>query len=112
MINDMKALVLTYTLIPISILLLQNSSVDYSNDIYSNKVVLELFTSQGCSSCPPADKLLKEVKSEDVIVLSYHVDYWNYIGWKDPFSQKRFTDRQRQYYSKFKSKSRIASVEA
>lgn len=68
-----------------------------------NPVVLELFTSQGCSSCPLADNLLKEVKSDDVIALSYHVDYWNYIGWKDPFSKKEFTNKQREYGSKFYS---------
>ena len=67
-------------------------------------VVLELFTSQGCSSCPPADILLNEVKNEypeNVFVLSYHVDYWNYIGWADPFSKKEFTDKQSNYNRKF-----------
>ncbi|RMB59467.1 DUF1223 domain-containing protein [Dokdonia sinensis] len=60
-------------------------------------VVIELFTSQGCSSCPPADALLDEVSQEygdDVIVLSYHVDYWDYIGWKDPFGSKLNTEKQ------------------
>ena len=59
-------------------------------------VVLELFTSQGCSSCPPADILLKDIKSkynhQQVYVLSYHVDYWNRLGWKDPFSKPEFSD--------------------
>lgn len=68
-------------------------------------VVLELFTSQGCSSCPSADALLEKVgneyKSENVFTLSYHVDYWDYIGWKDPFSQKQFTEKQRSYARKF-----------
>ncbi len=68
-----------------------------------NVIVLELFTSQGCSSCPPADRLLNEVKSDNIIALSYHVDYWNYIGWKDPFSKSVYTDRQRSYSSKFNS---------
>lgn len=66
-------------------------------------VVLELFTSQGCSSCPPADKALQDITQQAarsgklVYGLSFHVDYWNRLGWQDPFSSKLFTDRQRQY---------------
>ena len=71
-------------------------------------VVLELFTSQGCSSCPPADELLVKVQREHpskVYAISYHVDYWNYIGWEDPFSKAIFTARQSEYNRKFKSRS-------
>ena len=66
-------------------------------------VVLELFTSQGCSSCPPADQALHDITrkaalaGQAVYSLSFHVDYWNRLGWQDPFSSKQFTDRQRQY---------------
>jgi len=66
-------------------------------------VVLELFTSQGCSSCPPADQALQDLtqqaarSGQAVYGLSFHVDYWNRLGWQDPFSSKQFTDRQRQY---------------
>ncbi|MFT5892346.1 MAG: hypothetical protein ACI9Y7_002456 [Dokdonia sp.] len=70
--------------------------------------VIELFTSQGCSSCPPADAVLEEIKNEfgdDVITLSYHVDYWDYIGWKDPFATKGFTQKQYDYAEKFKSRN-------
>ncbi|HEV7435311.1 MAG TPA: thioredoxin family protein [Pseudorhizobium sp.] len=62
------------------------------------KGVVELFTSQGCSSCPPADTALKElVQQGDVVALSYHVDYWNYLGWTDTLSSKENTDRQYGY---------------
>ena len=61
-------------------------------------IVLELFTSQGCSSCPPADRLLGELAMEpDVLALAYHVDYWNYIGWEDPFSSEAMSARQHGY---------------
>ena len=61
-------------------------------------VVVELFTSQGCHSCPPADTFLAELaRRDDVLALSLHVDYWDYIGWKDPFAQRAYTERQRGY---------------
>jgi hypothetical protein len=61
-------------------------------------VVIELFTSQGCSSCPPADAFLGELAARpDVLALGLHVDYWDYIGWKDPFAQRAHTERQRAY---------------
>ncbi|MDT8856071.1 DUF1223 domain-containing protein [Paracoccaceae bacterium Fryx2] len=61
-------------------------------------VVVELYTSQGCSSCPPADEYLETlIKNRQVIPLSLHVDYWDYIGWPDAFAQARFTDRQKAY---------------
>jgi hypothetical protein len=61
-------------------------------------VVVELFTSQGCSSCPPADAFLHELAArEDVLALGLHVDYWDYIGWKDVFGHAAFSERQRAY---------------
>jgi hypothetical protein len=62
------------------------------------KAVIELFTSQGCSSCPPADTYLGELaERDDVIALSIHVDYWDYIGWKDTFAKPEHSLRQRAY---------------
>ncbi|WP_339112366.1 DUF1223 domain-containing protein [Thioclava sp. GXIMD2076] len=61
-------------------------------------IVVELFTSQGCAACPPADKLLQGLAArDDVIALALHVDYWDYLGWKDPFGQPAFTSRQKGY---------------
>jgi hypothetical protein len=62
------------------------------------KGVVELFTSQGCSSCPPADAAFRKlVERGDVIALAYHVDYWNYLGWADTLSSKENTERQYGY---------------
>ncbi len=67
-------------------------------------VLMELFTSQGCSSCPPADKLLGKYAAKNdphIIPLSFHVDYWNRLGWKDSFSTAAFSARQKQYAAWF-----------
>lgn len=74
---------------------------------YSPVAVLELFTSQGCSSCPPADALLnktiKESRNPKIIGLSFHVSYWNYLGWNDPYSNEAYTQRQSWYNQSFKA---------
>lgn len=80
----------------------KENTMNLKNDttIDKNIAVLELFTSQGCSSCPPADRLMGSFTSkENVIVLSFHVDYWNRMGWKDPYSSKEYTKRQYEYAS-------------
>jgi hypothetical protein len=71
--------------------------------------VVELFTSEGCSSCPPADQLVARIQQEDkdqpVYILAFHVDYWDRLGWKDGFSDHRYTERQNRYATWLKLQS-------
>ncbi len=68
--------------------------------------VVELFTSQGCSSCPPADAALKTfIERDDVLALAYHVDYWDYLGWKDTLASPENTARQYEYRKTFSARS-------
>jgi hypothetical protein len=89
----------------------QVQPVTTTNSKPNGFAVLELFTSQGCSSCPPADRKLNELtdKAEKsgmpIYTLAYHVDYWNRLGWKDPYSMKLFSDRQSWYSGLFESGS-------
>src|SRR6186997_1754376 len=85
-------------LLPIIVFSVSLLTISFSTASLKNKIakeqdgfaLIELFTSEGCSSCPPADEALEEIQKKyndkDVLVLSYHVDYWNKLGWKDVFS--------------------------
>ncbi len=79
------------------------SSAATSSKNSKSFAVLELFTSEGCSSCPAADRLLPQLMKTDsnVVALSFHVDYWDNLGWKDAFSNASFTERQRRYGNQF-----------
>ncbi len=69
-----------------------------SAEIYSPKGVVEVFTSQGCSSCPAADRFVTSIsRDKDILALAWHVDYWDYLGWKDTFARPDHTDRQKRY---------------
>lgn len=78
-----------------------------ADDSAKNFVLVELFTSEGCSSCPPADKVLSRLGSEqpvsgvEIVPLALHVDYWNYLGWKDEFSDAAYSRRQSGYAEHF-----------
>src|SRR6266436_8853525 len=80
----------------------------HSDNSHPQPVVIELFTSEGCSSCPPADAFLKalddagHVDDVEIIAIEEHVDYWNRLGWTDPFSSHNWTERQERYARSFR----------
>ena len=96
-------------LVLVSAFSFRNSITKRPDVVESNSIaVVELFTSQGCSSCPAADKVLSKIVNEatthdqPVYALSFHVSYWNYLGWKDPYSSEEYTKRQRSYGQAFR----------
>jgi hypothetical protein len=106
----MKKIIIVFSGIIITaaiFLLTASTKKQGANIIIKNKdadekgfVVMELFTSQGCSSCPPADELLgkyAQLNNKQIIALAFHVDYWNRLGWVDSFSNSKFSQRQRDY---------------
>jgi hypothetical protein len=93
-------------LLPLILFAIAAAAAEPSGKATADPVVVELFTSQGCSSCPPADDLLGELgRRPEVIALSLHVDYWNRLGWTDPFSSPAYTARQQQYVRQLAARS-------
>jgi hypothetical protein len=99
----MKTILTIITVMGLVVITKTPTSFGISGRINNGKgfAVLELFTSEGCSSCPPADALLAKIQNEslgkNVYLLAYHVDYWDRLGWKDAFSDPEFSNRQMQY---------------
>ncbi len=102
----MKYLISAHLLLIMSLSALQGFKDLSPQNNEIQPVVIELFTSEGCSGCPPADNLLSEYagKSDNIIALSFHVHYWDRLGWSDPYSHQTHTDRQRTYAKKFNIK--------
>jgi len=110
--NGMRRILLASSLIAGVVTGLGSINKAHAADTGARKPVLvELFTSEGCSSCPPADALLQAIDREQnipgaqVIVLSEHVDYWDHDGWRDPFSSAEMTARQESYVTRFSQES-------
>ena len=103
----MKILTMLFTAWLAGTIFLRPTNTKQVKGDFAPVAVLELFTSQGCSSCPPADALLNKIIQEKhnskVIGLSFHVDYWNRLGWVDPYSSSEFTKRQYWYSPNFSS---------
>jgi len=79
------------------------SNLAHGAEIYFPKGVVEVFTSQGCSSCPPADEFVTSIyRDKDILALAWHVDYWDYLGWKDTFAKPDHANRQRRYARSFR----------
>lgn len=107
----MKKSIIIFPFLALTVFIIISFSINKKNFIkedYKTSLqgfaVVELFTSEGCSSCPPADEVLAKVSNEyknNVYVLGFHVDYWNQLGWKDMYSNADFTSRQKQYAAAF-----------
>ena len=107
----MKKVILLFVIISLLIAGSAFKSNFKSSASFQPVAVIELFTSQGCSSCPSADQLLSQTINEakkdgrKIFALSFHVDYWNRLGWADPFSTNEYSQRQRAYAAQLNDNS-------
>ncbi|MEA2693782.1 MAG: hypothetical protein QOJ16_3169 [Acidobacteriota bacterium] len=113
----MKSSLTLLTLLGLAAFALIAAAPQPSASTGASPVLVELFTSQGCSSCPPADRLLTLLGQDRelagrVIPLSFHVDYWNSIGWRDPFSSADWSGRQNRYSEAFRLGGRVYTPQA
>jgi len=95
-------LIILFLVIVAAVFALERQSSIPSTHVGEQPVLVELFTSQGCSSCPPADELLRRIAQDPqlrgrAIPLAFHVDYWDHLGWRDPFSSREWSQRQGEY---------------
>jgi hypothetical protein len=105
----MRALLVCLSAMFVSAVNAQNTSLTFQSCVKQTALV-ELYTSEGCSSCPPAETWLSRLKEspglwKDFVPLAFHVDYWDYLGWRDPWASKSFSDRQRDYAKQWRSES-------
>src|SRR5437867_2256011 len=111
----MRALILCLVVIFVANLNAQNTSFTFQS-AREQTALIELYTSEGCSSCPSAETWLSRLKEspglwKDFVPLAFHVDYWDYLGWRDLWASKSFSDRQRAYAKQWRSDSIYRSEE-
>src|SRR2546428_6578833 len=105
----MRAMLLCLSVLLVVTVNAQNTPLTFQSS-GKQTALIELYTSEGCSSCPPAETWLSRLKEspglwKDFVPLAFHVDYWDYRGWRDPWANKSFSDRQRAYASGWRSDS-------
>src|SRR3989449_10775896 len=105
----MRALLMCLPAVFVAAVNAQNTSLTFQSS-GEQTALIELYTSEGCSSCPPAETWLSRLKAspglwKDFVPLAFHVDYWDYLGWRDPWANKSFSDRQRAYAKQWRSQS-------
>ena len=105
----MRALLVCLSAMFVAAVNAQNTPLTFQSS-GKQPALIELYTSEGCSSCPPAETWLSRLKEspglwKDFVPLAFHVDYWDYLGWRDPWASKSFSDRQRAYAKQWRSNS-------